>query len=426
MTTAPASSKTAPSSAGASARHETVAVVGGGAAGYFAAIAAAEADPMASVTIYEAAPQPLAKVRVSGGGRCNVTNACQEPRELVKRYPRGGRELLGPFHRFGPREMVAWLRERGVELHAEPDGRLFPVTNDSATIVDCLRREAERAGVRVHLGCGVRSVQTKEGGFQLLLATGARVEADRLILATGGLKSQGSHLDGFLSHCGHHIEPPVPSLFTFNVEDPRLAGLEGLAVPQAAVSVPGTRLQASGAVLVTHWGLSGPAVLQLSAWGARELAARGYAFAFGVNWIAPRNRQQAEAELQTARTSLARKQVAGANPLGIPSRLWERLVAAAGVPAGAVWTGVSNKMIQNLANQAASCELQASGRSVNKEEFVTCGGVRLSEIDFATMGSKLCPGLHVVGELLDIDGITGGFNFQAAWTTGWLAGRNGR
>ena len=412
----------------ASQRGEFVTIVGGGASGYFAAIAAAEADPRATVTLFEAAPQPLAKVRISGGGRCNVTHACFEPRELVKRYPRGGRELLGPFHRFGPRETIAWFQERGVALHAEPDGRMFPVTNDSATIVACLEREAERAGVRVNLRCGVRAVQVQEGRFQLELANGSRVEADRLILATGGLKAGAGapFLDGFLARCGHHVEPPVPSLFTFHLDDPRLAGLEGLAVPLAAVAVPEHKLHVAGPVLVTHWGLSGPAVLQLSAWGARVLAECGYKFTVQVNWVAPRKAPQVAAELAAARSAHAKKQIGGGNPFGLPGRLWERLVSAAGIAPDAVWTSVSNQSLQALTTQLAAGSFAVAGRSLNKEEFVTCGGVRLSEIDFATMRSKLCPGLHVAGELLDLDGITGGFNFQAAWTTGWLAGRNGR
>jgi len=397
-------------------------VAGGGAAGFFGAIACAEADPSAEVAIHEATAHPLAKVRVSGGGRCNVTHACFDAMELARGYPRGSRELIGPFHRFGPTETVEWFRERGVELKGEKDGRMFPVTDDSATIVDCLMQSAQRAGVRLVTGCGLRSLERTGGGrFSAGLSNGGRVDADRVLIATGGGRdSAGLEIAASL---GHRIEPPVPSLFTFHVEDSRLAGLEGVAAPSAAVSVPGTRLRESGPVLVTHWGLSGPAILRLSAWGARELHAVGYRFALTVNWAGVRGPAQARALLDAERAGHPKRQVSNANPFSIPSRLWERLVGAAGIAAETTWANLSGDHLRALALQAAASEFSVAGKSMNKEEFVTCGGVSLAQVDMATMESRLCPGLHLAGEVLDIDGITRGYNYQSAWTTGWQAGR---
>ncbi|EIP98477.1 flavoprotein, HI0933 family [Opitutaceae bacterium TAV1] len=408
-----------------------VLIVGGGAAGFFAAIRCAEAHPQARVVLYEAGAQPLAKVRISGGGRCNVTHACPEPRELVKRYPRGARELLGPFHKWGPRETIAWFAARGVELKTESDGRMFPVTDDSATIAGCLLRAADDAGVRVFTRMGVRGIvrmpaaataAADDGArFDVTFSDGSAGEFDRVVLATGG--GRGSAGPQIAASLGHTLEPPVPSLFTFHIDDARIRGLEGVAVPDVATSVKDTKLRETGALLVTHWGMSGPAILKLSAWGARELAARDYRFTLGVAWAgAGRTADQVFAELGAARAANPRKQVVTWNPFALPARLWERLVAAAGIPDGAVWTGVSNSLLQALAAQLAGGEFEVEGKSLNKEEFVTCGGVRLREVDFRTMESRVCPGLFFAGELLDIDGVTGGFNFQAAWTTGWLAG----
>lgn len=409
-----------PKAAMSGARH--VVVVGAGAAGYFGAIACAEADPAASVTLYEATAHPLAKVRVSGGGRCNVTHACFDPREMSRSYPRGGRELIGPLTRFGPADTVAWFRARGVELKTEADGRMFPTSDDSASIVDCLQRAAEQAGVRLVTGCPVRSVErAPAGGFTVGLGSGERVPADRLLLASGGTKSGGGL--PLAAALGHTLMPPVPSLFTFHVEDPRIKGLEGLCVQHALAVVKGSRLRQAGPVLVTHWGLSGPCILRLSAWGARELGAAGYRFVLQVNWAEPRSAEQVRAALEAERAAHPRRQVANSGVLGVPARLWERLVSAAGLAPGATWAGVSNDALRALAAQATGSELAVTGKSMNKEEFVTCGGVRLDEVDMATMESRLCPGLHFAGEVLDIDGVTGGFNFQAAWTTGWQAGR---
>jgi len=398
-------------------------VAGGGAAGFFAAIAAAEVNSEAEVLMYELTANLLAKVRVSGGGRCNVTHSCFEPRELVKRYPRGGRELLGPFSRWQPRDTIAWFEARGVELKTEDDGRMFPVTDDSATIVDCLVRSAEKARVKVRTGCGVTDVQAlpEGGGFLLTLTGGETVGCDRLLIATGGGKMAGGL--GLAQKLGHTIESPVPSLFTFHVDDPRLKELAGLAVENAVVTVSDFKLRESGPLLVTHWGMSGPAILRLSAWGARSLQGVDYRFPLTVNWLGGRTVDQARADLAAARAANARKQVGTWNPFSLPSRLWDRLLVAASVPATTIWSNLSNQAAGAIATQVAAGVFQVNGKSMNKEEFVTCGGVKLGEVDFKTMQSRVRPGLFFAGEVLDIDGVTGGFNFQAAWTTGWLAGQ---
>lgn len=399
-----------------------IAIVGGGAAGFFAAITAAEAAPGAAVSIYEATAQVLAKVRVSGGGRCNVTHACFEPRELAKRYPRGGRELVGAFARWQPRDTVEWFQARGVALKTEADGRMFPVTDNSQTIVDCLLGAARKAGVAIRTNCAVRDATRRgDGRFELELAGGETARADRLLLAAGGHKDNAGF--AIARRFGHTIEPPVPSLFTFNIRDPRLEGLAGVSVEDAATEVVGQKaLKERGPLLVTHWGLSGPAILKLSAWGARTLHDCGYRFTLRVNWAPAFNPESARLALESARTGNPKKRLATWSPLGLPSRLWEKLVAAAGLASDAVWAGVGNQALRALAAQVCTAEFAVAGKSTFKEEFVTCGGVRLGEVDFRTMESRLVPGLHFAGEFLDVDGITGGFNFQNAWTTGRLAG----
>ncbi len=406
-----------------------VVIVGGGAAGFFAAIACAEKlGGRGTVTLYEATAHPLAKVRVSGGGRCNVTHACFEPRELVKRYPRGGRELLGAFHRFQPRDTIVWFADRGVELKTEDDGRMFPTTDDSATIVNCLQQAAERAGVRVVTSLGVRTAEARPGGgeaassaFWITLTDGTELRCEKLLIATGGNKASAG--PAIAQKLGHTIEPPVPSLFTFHIDDRRLEGLSGVSVENASVAVRGTKLKDGGPLLITHWGLSGPAILKLSAWGARELAGVNYEFPLVVNWTATQTRESLVRELGEVRAKNPKKQITTWSPLPMPQRLWERLVTASGIAAATPWAQVGNAALAKLAGDVTAAEFQVVGKSLFKDEFVTCGGVRLSEVDFRTMESRICPGLHFAGEVLDIDGVTGGFNFQAAWTTGWLAGQ---
>jgi predicted Rossmann fold flavoprotein len=398
-----------------------IAVIGGGAAGYFSAITAAESSSDARVVLFEATAHVLAKVRISGGGRCNTTHACFEARELVKRYPRGSRELIGPMNKFGPRETVAWYAARGVELKTEPDGRMFPTTDDSGTIVECLQRGAAEAAVDVRMRTPVWEIERAEDGrFRVTLGSGDVERFDRVILTTGGNRGGGGH--DIAVPLGHTIEPPVPSLFTFQIDDARLQGIEGLAVPEAEVSVPGTKLKERGPVLVTHWGLSGPGILRLSAWGARELAEKDYQFNVRVAWAGDANEERLRERLAAGRTELGKKRVRNANPIGLPGRLWERLVEAAEIGEDVTWVSLPKKSLNVLVRAVAASEFVVTGKSMNKEEFVTCGGVRLREVNFKTMESRQCPGLYFAGEVLDIDGITGGFNFQSAWTTAHLAG----
>jgi predicted Rossmann fold flavoprotein len=398
-----------------------IVIGGGGAAGFFAAIAAAEANPAGcEVVLLEATAHLLAKVRVSGGGRCNVTHACFEPRELVKRYPRGNRELLGAFHRWQPSHTIAWFEERGVALKTESDGRMFPTTDDSLTIVQCLTTAAQKSGVQVRTQCGLRDVERELDGFSLSLSNGERLTCERLLLASGGNKASAAF--DAARKLGHSVEEQVPSLFTFHIEDPRLKDLSGLSVPQAVAQIRDARLREEGPLLITHWGLSGPAILKLSAWGARDLHARDYRFALTLSWVPDRSRDQVREELSRARVAHSRRQVSNWNPLNVPQRLWERLVASAGLAPTTVWTSASNQALSALAAELVEAEYAVTGKSMNKEEFVTCGGIKLSEVDFKTMQSRVCPGLFFAGEVLDIDGITGGFNFQAAWTTAKLAG----
>jgi predicted Rossmann fold flavoprotein len=396
-----------------------IAIVGGGAAGVFAAIAAAEAlCNQGSVTVYESTQHLLSKVRISGGGRCNVTNARTDPRELSAHYPRGGRELLGPFHRFGPRETIEWFESRGVPLVTLPDLCLFPASDDSATVIDCLLGAARAAGVTFRTRCAVRGLARRDNtSFELTLPGGETATAHRVLLATGG----GKGLD-LAAGLGHRIEPPVPSLFTFRTADPRCAVLAGIVIEETAATVPGTRLQGIGPLLFTHEGLSGPAILRLSAWGARELAAVDYKFTVSINLVHPGTTAATAAKLDSLRTTHGRKQLHTWCPLGLPLRLWEQLVAGAGARPGVAWAEVPAAVIQALAKLATCWEFPITSKALNKDEFVTCGGVSLREVDFRTMQSRVCPGLYLAGEMLDIDGLTGGFNLQAAWTTGWHAG----
>jgi predicted Rossmann fold flavoprotein len=399
-----------------------VAVVGGGAAGFFAAITCAEALPGAAVTLLEKGAQFLGKVRISGGGRCNVTHACFEPREFTTRFPRGERALLAPTQVFQAADTVAWFESRGVKLKTESDGRMFPASDSSQTIIDCLMRAARTAGVRLLSNCGAARVAKQPGGgFQLTLSNGESLVCDRLLLATGGCRAA---LAGELAvSLGHTLEAPVPSLFTFHIETPWVRELSGVSVAAVAASVPGTKLREQGALLLTHWGLSGPAILRLSAWGARILHALHYQFPLRLNWLPHLDAEQIAAELRARRGAQPARLVVNTPIAPLPGRLWQQLVLAAGIPRQTRLAALSRPAQHALVQQLIRTELKVTGKSLNKDEFVTCGGVPLDEVDFKTMESRICPGLYFAGELLDIDGITGGFNFQAAWTTGWIAGR---
>ena len=397
-----------------------VIIIGGGAAGFFAAIRAAEQNTDLRVLILEKASQTLGKVLISGGGRCNVTHACFEPAKLITYYPRGGNELRGAFSRFQPKDTVEWFEARNVKLKTESDGRMFPITDDSNTIANCLRDSAKQAGVRVELGASVLGVEkTPQGGFKLEVkkeAQAFRLQTKKLMFATGGdRKSQQ-----VIQTLGHTIVPQVPSLFTFNIKDKRINGLAGVSVEDATLKMDS--LIARGPLLITHWGMSGPAVLRLSAWGARILFDKKYASTLTVNWLGD---YKLDATLEVLQRNKdwhenARKKVSAHSAFSqIPLRLWKQLVYFIGEKN---WADISKAELQKLAQELTAGEYQIKGKGQFKDEFVTCGGVSLKEVDFKTMQSRAVDGLFFGGEVLDIDGITGGFNFQAAWTTGWLAG----
>jgi len=396
-----------------------IAIVGGGAAGFFAAIAAARANGNCQVSLFERSSQFLSKVRISGGGRCNVTHALFDPRMFTTRYPRGERELISPFHRFSANDTVAWFEARGVRLKREEDGRVFPVTDSSATVIDCLVKEAKASGVRLFVRKGVESAQLRtHGGFDLKLDDGESTACDRLLLATGGCRSVGGA--EIARSLGHTIEPPVPSLFSLHVPASWLRSLPGISVSDVQLSVG--KLRERGPLLITHNGISGPAVLRLSAWGARILHEKTYRLSLHVNWLPELNEAELRTEFQSRRQTEPTRRVNN-SPIGaIPARLWEKLVSNAGIFPETTWTSLTRAGRNELIRQLRATELEVDGKSLNKEEFVTCGGVRLREINFKTMESRIAPNLYFAGELLDIDGITGGFNFQAAWTTGWIAG----
>jgi predicted Rossmann fold flavoprotein len=399
-----------------------IVIVGGGPAGFFAAITCAEALRSAEVCILEKSPHFLSKVKISGGGRCNVTHAEFDAREFSRRFPRGGRALVSAFGKFQARDTVAWFEERGVRLKTEADGRMFPMTDSSQTIIDCLLDAATGAGVKLRTRCDVaRVTKGSRGGFELTLASGEMIPADKLLIATGGCRSVA--LGQLAVSLGHSLESPVPSLFTFHVGTAWLRQLAGISVEAAEASVPGSKLRERGALLVTHWGLSGPVILRLSAWGARELHGRNYSFPLLVNWLPHLTEESLVAEFQSRRQKQGAKLVVNSPVAPLPARLWEQLVMAAGMAPDTRWSALPRPAQHNLVRQLLRTEFPVSGKSLNKDEFVTCGGVRLNEVSFKMMESRVCPGLFFAGEILDMDGITGGFNFQAAWTTGWIAGR---
>lgn len=399
-----------------------IAVVGAGAAGYFAAITAAELFPSATVTIHESTRQPLYKVGISGGGRCNVTNNCFDVDLLLKSYPRGFKELIGAFKRFQPRDTVRWFAAHGVKLKAEADGRMFPVTDNSATIISCLEESAQKGGVQLRLHDRVESIRAAESaGFVLALKGGDLLDVDRILLATGSSPS------GFkiAQSLGHTIVPPVPSLFTFNVKDNRLRDFAGLSFEDARLELrfpDDKRLQWNGPLLITHWGLSGPAVLKLSAWGARLLYASGYQAELIINFLGSINTAEVLQRLKDYRGEFPRRTIFGHNLFPIVRRYWERTVRRAGIAEDTTWSHVTREQMQQIADELTRAAFTVQGKGEFKEDFVTAGGIKLKEVDFRTMESRLCPGLYFAGEVLDVDGITGGFNFQAAWSTGWVAG----
>lgn len=400
--------------------------IGGGAAGFFGSIAAAE-NGASKVLILEKSSKLLAKVKISGGGRCNVTHHCFDPKELSKHYPRGEKALIGPLHRWGAQDTVDWFQSRGVELKTESDGRMFPVTDDSQTIIDCLLKAARAAGVKIETSKGVASIEridttTDQHGdqarFLVHTDSGESHRTRSLLLATGGTRlAAGAKL---AEQLGHHLEPAIPSLFTFKISHPLLSELPGVAVSETAVTVENTKLKSKGPLLITHWGVSGPGILRLSAWGARQLSELDYKFTIAVNWIPNTDAAMLITQL---RSEWGKRQLSTRCPFPeIPKRLWAKMLDVAEIPETQIWSQLSKPHAQALSKLLNHCRLPVDGKSINKDEFVTAGGVDLKEINLKSMQSKLCPGLFFAGEVMNIDGITGGFNFQNAWTSGHHAG----
>lgn len=401
-----------------------VVVIGGGAAGFFASIAIRECNPVVRITLLEKSDKVLSKVRISGGGRCNVTHACPEPNKLVHHYPRGGKALRKAFALFGPKETIAWFKREGVELKTEADGRMFPVSDDSASVVDALLLAAERARVELRLHAAVRSIHPPSlahQGFLLTLADGSEMHADRVVITTGGNAKPTAY--DWLAALGQDIISPVPSLFTFNMPDEPIRALMGVVVDPVRVRLVGAGLESTGPLLITHWGMSGPAILKLSAWGARFAHDAGYSFTIQVNWLGGMNEQVVRERLITNAEDLSRKNAINADPFHLPKRHWAFLLEKAAIPPDMPWGQLPHRDRNRLIDLLTNDRYQVSGKATFKEEFVTAGGVDLAQVDHLTFESKVIPGLYFAGEVLDIDGVTGGFNFQAAWTTGALAGR---
>ena len=389
-------------------------IVGGGAAGFFTAINIVEKNPKTKVAILERGNEVLTKVRISGGGRCNVTHACFEPNELVKFYPRGEKELRGPFHQFCSGDTVEWFSNHGVELKIEDDGRMFPVSNSSQTIIDCFLKATQKLGIAVLTGQSVQSIFKKEKLWKIETQIENYI-TEKLILATGSNPKIWEMLQTF----GHAIVSPVPSLFTFNIKDARIAVLPGVSAV-VSVKVKDTKLASTGPLLITHWGMSGPAILKLSAWGARILFEKNYQFTIFVNWLNDIETDDAEKILKELKQENAKKAVSKKSPFDFPNRLWESLVLASNIQEESKWADLSKIQLQNLANQLTNSSFQVTGKSTFKEEFVTAGGIDLKEINFKTMESKIHENLYFAGEIVNIDAVTGGFNFQNAWTSGFI------
>lgn len=397
-----------------------VAVIGGGAAGFFAAISCKSHHPTARVTILEKSDKLLSKVKISGGGRCNVTHACFSDSQLVKFYPRGEKQLRKLFNHFSTRDTVDWYESRGVTLKAESDNRMFPVTDNSQTIIDCLFSEAKRLGVSIQKKSAVNSISRAGEAFELFINSQAQL-FDKVIVASGG----SPKLTGFdwLAALGHEIVPPVPSLFTFNMPGNSIKELMGLSVPNAEVKIQGTRLIQSGPLLITHWGMSGPAILKTSAWGARILNDLDYRFNAQINWLGDRNETSLRDWFTVNKGYLSKRKVRNKNPFALPNRLWEFLLKKVELDPEQIWESIGKKGLNRLINVLLNDVYEVSGKTTFKEEFVTSGGVALGDIDFNTMESRKCPGLYLAGEVMNVDGVTGGFNFQAAWSSGFVAGR---
>ena len=427
-------------------------MIGGGAAGFFCAVNAARLNPALEVIILEKSNKLLSKVKISGGGRCNVTHGCFEITEMIKRYPRGAHFVKKAFHQFFTSDTIQWFEDRQVKLKAEPDGRMFPVSNSSQTIVDCLLNEAGKLGVTIQLNAEVQSINpqgmpspgeafpeesnpgvikthsltAKPRQFMLDVRTtgtlaghNQRWAADFVCVACGGYPKTA--MFDWLIRTGHTIEPPVPSLFTFNMPGNAITGLMGISVEDVKVKIATTKLDTTGPLLITHWGVSGPAILKLSAWGARDLAASNYHFTAIVNWVTPLNEATLRSQFDQLRRDSASQKIVSRNPFGLPARLWEFFIERCGIKPDMRWADLPSARQQDLIKNLTAMDCHVKGKTTYKDEFVTAGGIKLNEVEAHSMMSKRLPGLYFAGEILDVDGVTGGFNFQHAWTSGWVA-----
>jgi len=400
-----------------------VAIIGGGAAGFFAAIAAKENFPDAKVTIYEKSQKLLSKVKISGGGRCNVTNGCTDIKELALAYPRGGKKLRKAFGKFNTLHTMEWFESRGIPLVIQDDNCVFPVSQDSQSIIDCFFLETKRLGINIEIGCGVKTLLPKNQQWKMdFINSSTESEiVDKIIIATGGSPKR-SGLE-WLENMGHQIEEPVPSLFTFNMPNEPVKELMGIVIEDVSVNIQGTPLKSSGPLLITHWGMSGPAILKLSAFGARTLSEKKYGFNLQVNWVHIQNSELVADELRNICEEHANKKLSNYRPYALKERLWIYLIEKCEFTKEITWSQIGKKGINKLMNILTNDVYEVKGKTTFKEEFVTCGGISLDNINFKTMQSNICPNIYFAGELLDIDGITGGYNFQAAWTTAFIAGK---
>ena len=398
-----------------------VAIIGGGAAGFFSALTLSELDPNAEIHLFEKRNQWLSKVKISGGGRCNVTHHCFDPKTLSEKYPRGSKELRAAFHTWQPQDTIDWFARRKVPLKAEADGRMFPTTDDSQTIINCFLEEARKSNIKLKKGHSIDGLRHNSDGSFLLKINGVdEVSFTAVCLALGSLKS--TPLEHSLRKLGHSIESLAPSLFAFNVNDTRTYGLSGLSVPNAEVWVDSAKESQKGPLLITHRGMSGPAILKLSAWEARKLQEKNYHFDFSINWLAHISETSIREAFEKHRIENGKKTLKNTVLFDLSRRLWESFLAYANISPETTWSQLSKKRSEALIKELTQGVYQAQGKTTNKDEFVTCGGVKRREINFKKMESKLVPNLYFAGECIDLDGITGGFNFQAAWTTGRIAG----
>ncbi|MFT6283277.1 MAG: putative Rossmann fold flavoprotein [Salibacteraceae bacterium] len=397
-----------------------IAIIGGGAAGFFAAIHAKENHPQSTVTIFEKSKKVLAKVKISGGGRCNVTNGCTDIKELSEAYPRGNRKLRKAFGTFNTKHTMEWFESRGVALVTQDDNCVFPVSQDSQSIIDCFLNEIKRLEIKLEMSKGVKRIESLGEQIELAFSEETLV-FDKVIVTTGGSPKR-SGLD-WLEKLGHQIEEPVPSLFTFNMPNESIRELMGIVIENPSVTIQGTKLKSDGPLLITHWGMSGPAILKLSAFGARILSEMNYEFKTQVNWINVQNTDLVLSELKAIAADHPNKILANFRPYMLRERLWHYLIERCGLSKQSTWGQTGKKALNKIVNILTNDVYDVSGKTTFKEEFVTCGGVSLESIDFKTMQSKTCPNLYFAGEVMDIDGITGGYNFQAAWTTAFVAGK---